>query len=107
MDSLYQIAAEYPIVEDEYLYALVGMQNNYIREQQYSQAYRTAHRCYELFPERYEAQQALSSLYNTLAMNEIRKNERRKAHKILMEGLSYLPDDPVLNNVMDSLMETF
>ena len=109
MDSLIVEATEYPIINDAYVYiVLAPYQFEYrFAEKNTTKALELAHKVFKFDPNNRFSKKAISDAYHHYSMSYIRRNDLKRAHKILIKGLEYVPDDKLLNEDIEQLEDAF
>ena len=108
MDSLVKIAPDYPIIEEAYVHIIIApfqFEYDFVNTKT-KQAFKLAHKAFKMYPKNPISISILSNVYHFMAMDAIRKNDLKKAHKILVEGLNYLPNDKLLNEDLDQVIDS-
>ena len=58
-----------------------------------------------MFPNNEQTKFVIAGVYHDMAMRAIRNNDLRSAHKILVEGLKYVPENKMLNEDFEQVID--
>ena len=107
MDTLFYFVPNYAVVKDAYIEILLApFQFEYLFIKDNPQkALEIAKKAFKMFPNSERTKLILAQVYHDIAMEAIRKNDLRSAHKILVEGLNYLPGDKLLNEDFEQVID--
>lgn len=107
MDTLIYLVPNYAIVKDSYLEILLApFHFEYLFSKENPQkALEIAKKAFKMFPNNEQTKFVIAGVCHDMAMRAIRNNDLRSAHKILVEGLKYVPENKMLNEDFEQVID--